>query len=111
MLGLIIILFALAALGGIYLLSFILQNKNTPKGVALIHGSVAAISLVLLILYTLFNNHSFLISVVFFIVAALLGFTLFYRDITGKSLPKWLAIGHGLSAVVGFVFLLGLTFF
>jgi hypothetical protein len=110
MLLLVIILFTLAALGGIYLLSYVLQNKNTPKAVAIIHGSVGALSLVLLIIYTLFYNSSLVTSVVFFVIAALLGFILFYRDITGKSLPKGLAMAHGLAAVIGFICLLSLSF-
>jgi hypothetical protein len=34
------------------------------------------------------------------------GIVLITRDVTGKSLPKWLSIGHGLIAIAGFVFLL-----
>jgi hypothetical protein len=40
-----IIIFAFAALLGLYLLSFVLQNKNTPKGVAFTHGPLAALAL------------------------------------------------------------------
>lgn len=111
MLLLVIILFALTALGGIYLFSYIIQNKNTPKAVAIIHGSVAALSLILLIFYSLFYNTSLLVCVIVFIIAALLGFIMLYRDITGQSLPKWLAMGHGLAAITGFVYLLRLSFF
>jgi hypothetical protein len=38
------------------------------------------------------------------------GIVLFVRDITKKSIPKWLALVHGLVAVVGFIFLLVFTF-
>lgn len=111
MLILAIILFALAALLGMYLLSFVLQNKNTPKGIAFIHGPLAAAGLVLLIIYAFYHSPSPIISIILFVLAALGGFLLIYRDITGKSIPSWLAIGHGTLAVVGFVFLLVFVFF
>lgn len=102
--------FALAALLGIYLLSFVLQNRETPKGVAFTHGPLAAIGLTLLIVYACFNTPSPWISIILFTLAALGGFMLIYRDLTGKSIPKWLALGHGLIAVTGFVLLLIFTF-
>ena len=106
-----IILFALAALLGLYLLSFVLRDKNTPKGIAFIHGPVAAAGLIILIIYALFNSPSPIVSIILFILAALGGIMLFYRDITGKSLPKWMAIGHGVTAVVAFILLIVFTFF
>lgn len=87
MLILAIVLFAIAALLGFYLLTFVLQNKNTPKGVAFTHGPLAAMGL-----------------------AALGGFSLIYRDLTGSPLPKWLAIGHGLTALIAFIFLIIFAF-
>jgi len=102
---LIIALFALGAIIGMYLLALILQKKETPKFVSFIHGAFVATALILLIVYN--SNHPGLIeSVVLFVVAALGGFVLITRDLTGKPLPKWLALGHGLIAVVGFIFLL-----
>lgn len=93
--------FGIAALFGLYLLSYILTNKNTPKGVALTHGFFAVLGVVVLILYCLFYSPSPLASLVLFIFAALGGLMLFYRDITAKPIPKWLALGHGLTAVIG----------
>ncbi len=106
-----ILFFALAALLGSYLLSFVLQNKNTPKGVVFTHGSLAATGLIILIIYALFNHPSPIVSIILFVLAALGGITLVYRDITGKTVPKWLAIGHGLTAIAGFIFLIIFTFF
>lgn len=106
-----ILFFALAALLGFYLLSFILQNKNTPKGVAFTHGPLAAIGLIILIIYAIFHTPSPFVSIILFVLAALGGIMLIYRDITGKTIPKWLAIGHGLTAVAGFVFLIIFYFF
>ena len=100
-----IALFALAALLGMYLISFVLQGKETPKSVAFIHGGFAAAALVLLIYYTA-TGAGPVESVVLFVIAALGGFVMIARDLSGKSIPKWLAMVHGLVAVTGFVFLL-----
>lgn len=106
-----ILFFALAALLGLYLLSFILQNKNTPKGVAFTHGPLAATGLIILIIYALFNHPSPIVSIILFVLAALGGIMLIYRDITGQSVPKWMAIGHGLTAIAGFILLIMFSFF
>jgi branched-subunit amino acid transport protein AzlD len=106
---LIIALFALGAIIGMYLLAFILQKKETPKFVAFIHGIFVAAALVLLIVYNL-KHPGLMESIVLFIVAALGGLVLIVRDLTGKPIPKWLAITHGLIAVAGFVFLLVAAF-
>lgn len=103
-------LFSIAAILGMILISFVLTNKNTPKGIAFIHGPIAAIGIILLIVYAFFHNPSPIISIILFILAACGGFVLIYRDITGKSVPKWLAIAHGLTAIIGFVFLLVFAF-
>jgi hypothetical protein len=102
---LIIALFALGALIGMYLLALVLQKKETPKFVAFIHGAFVAAALILLILYNS-QQPGFMESIVLFIVAAVGGLTLIIRDLKGKPLPKWLAIGHALIAVLGFIFLL-----
>jgi|SRR5688572_2316167 len=105
-----IAVFGMAALFGMYLLSLILRNKTTPKGVTLIHGAMAAIALVLLIIYALGNSPGPWSSIIIFIIAALGGFVLNYRDITGKTIPKWLGVVHGLAAVTGFILLLLFAF-
>lgn len=110
MLGVIIAFFSLAAIFGMWLISFVLRNKNTPKGVALTHGAFAAIGLILLIIYSFVHYPRPIESLILFIIAASGGFILIYRDLTGKSLPKWLAIAHGSIAVLGFLFLLIYTF-
>lgn len=103
-------IFVLAAVLGAYLISFILGNKNTPKGVAIIHGATAALGIILLIIISVIYPIKPYISLILFILAALGGFTMMYRDITGKSLPKWLALGHGLLAVVALILLWFLFF-
>lgn len=101
-----IVFFALAALLGFYLLSYVLQGKNTPKGVAFTHGPLAATGLIILIVYALLHHPSPMLSIVLFVLAALGGGLLIVRDITGKSLPAWLAMGHGLTAIAAFLLLI-----
>lgn len=103
-------LFALAALIGLYMLTLVLQKKQVPKGLAITHGLLAATALVLLIIDMVKNGADTVQIVVLFIITALGGIVLFARDITGRSLPKSLAIVHGLLAVTGFIFLLIYTF-
>jgi hypothetical protein len=103
-------LFALGALIGMYLLSLVLQTKETPKAVVLFHGIFVAVALVMLIVYATKNGPGPVESIVLFITAALGGFYLFYRDITARPIPKWLAVVHALAAVAGFVFLAAYAF-
>jgi hypothetical protein len=102
-------LFSIGALAGIYLLTVVLQNKQTPKFVSLIHGGCVVIAFTMLIMYSL-EKPGPVESIVLFAMAALGGLVLIYRDLAGKPIPKWLAITHGLLAVTGFSFLLAYVF-
>lgn len=105
----IIAIFALAAILGMTLLSYVLRGKETPKGVMIFHGLFAATGLVLLLTYVFGNKPNPIESAVLFVIAALGGAILVAKDITGKEIPKWLAVVHGLIAVVGFIFLIVFT--
>jgi hypothetical protein len=98
--------FGMAALGGIYLLSLVLRDKQTPKLVSAIHGLFAVSGLILLIVYCTKYNPGPGLSIGIFVVAALGGFVLIYKDLTEKKVPKWLGIVHGLTAVTGYITLL-----
>jgi RsiW-degrading membrane proteinase PrsW (M82 family) len=102
--------FSLAAIFGLILLPYILRDKETPKSLALLHGLLAATALVLTIYYTVKHRPGPVESAVLFTIAALGGLVVFGRDITNKSIPKWLAVIHGLIAITGFVFLLIFAF-
>ncbi len=99
MLEAIIIIFVLAALGGSYLLTYILMEKNTPKGIAIIHGLAALTGLILLIIYSIYYE-SYWTSVVIFLLAFIGGLYIFSRDLLGKKIPKFLALGHGTIALI-----------
>ena len=105
-----LVVLGLTAVFGLYLLTLIMRNKSVPKGVTIIHGLLAATALVLLIIYCFFNEPGPWESVITLVIAALGGFILNYRDITGKSVPKWFAVTHGLIAVAGFSMLLYFAF-
>ena len=105
-----IALFSLAALLGMFLLGFVLKGKETPKAVVFTHGPLAAAGLVLLIIYAIDRSPGHLESIVLFTMAAAGGVVMLYRDITGKGIPKWLAIVHGLLAIAGFAWLLYFAF-
>lgn len=102
-----IILFALAAVLGAVLITKVLKDEETPKGVVYSHGAAAAIALVLLIIAYINQGDTLMMtSLLIFVVAALGGFVMFSRDISDRNIPKWLAVVHALAAVTAFVLLL-----
>ena len=102
--------FALAAILGMVLLSFVLKGKETPKAVVFTHGPLAITGFILLIIYSLKQGPGPTESIVLFAIAATGGLIMVIRDLTGRTIPKWLAIFHGLLAVGGFIFLLIFAF-
>ena len=106
----IIAIFGITAVIGMYLLSLVLRDKETPKGAAIIHGLFAVIGLVLLINYCLGNETGPLVSSIVLFIAAMEGFLLIYIDITGRKIPKWLSTMHGLTTIAGYAFLLWFAF-
>jgi hypothetical protein len=111
MLYLIIALFAIAAILGIVNLKHWMGDTKPPRTVVYLHGLCAATALVLLLVQALRSDGAvYRTSLIFFIIAALGGFYLFSRDLRNKIGPGWLAMVHGLVAVVGFVLLLFVAF-
>jgi hypothetical protein len=106
-----IIVFAIAAVFGLVLLTTLLCSRETPKPVVYLHGLIAAVGLVLLIVYSMNpDSKSVALSLTLFIIAAIGGFILFGRDLTKKPGPKWLALVHALVAVTSFLILLSVAF-
>lgn len=102
----IIILFAVAAVVGLIMLLKVLKGEHPSRPMSLIHGALAAIALVLLILEYVGGGMGLSTVVILFVAAALGGFFLFYKDISGHEIPKNVALIHAGAAVVGFVLLL-----
>lgn len=95
--------FILAIMLGIYLLSQVLRQKPIPKAIAMTHGLFAATGLVLLTIYTFYHASSPWVSLIILIFVAIGGLLMMYKGITGKSIPVWLALGHGMAAIIGVV--------
>lgn len=102
-----IVIFAIAAIFGLLNLIAILSSKSTSKPVVFTHGILAAIALILLIIFVANSaGNSPVLSLVLFIIVALVGFYLFARDMTHKPGPKALALIHGIVAVISFILLI-----
>lgn len=104
-----LVLFALAALGGVTMAAMRLRGaERPPTALALAHGALAAAGLIALILAVMGMTDPGLArtALVVFLVAAVGGFYLFAQHMQGKALPIPVMVVHGLVAVVGFIILL-----
>lgn len=103
-----IILISLAVVLGGYLLSFVLQEKNPPKAIVIIHGTLAALGIIVLLIYALTTDqpHKHWDSLIIFLLAATGGIYLVSRDIRHKDVPKWVAILHGGIGLTGLIWIL-----
>jgi uncharacterized membrane protein len=100
-------LFLTAAIIGVIILKNWLTSANTSRTVVILHGIFAAAALVLLVLQVLRDPTSALkTSLGLFLIAAIGGFYMFFKDLKGKFSPIWLAITHGVLALAGFGVLL-----
>lgn len=95
--------FILAAFLGTFLLRAILKNKRTYKPVVFMHGSMAGLAILVLATYIASGHTAPLLitSVVLFILAAIGGITMFTLDVSGKKVPKMIAIVHPIVALSG----------
>ncbi|HKE93624.1 MAG TPA: hypothetical protein VKB34_04895 [Povalibacter sp.] len=108
-----LILFAIAALGGLTMAVMHFRGKTPPPlALAVLHGILAACGLVILLLAVMKIGMGGApgIALGLFLVAALGGFTLLSFHLRGRALPNGLVIGHGLLAVAGFLVLLTAVF-
>ncbi len=102
-----LVIFGLAAVLGLTVAIQIFKKRETSKGAALAHGAFGAVGLVLLILYTVKNPHSWLTTaIVLLVVAALGGAILFVNDLRKKAGPVGLVVIHALAAVIAVVLVL-----
>jgi hypothetical protein len=108
MIAVAITLFAFAAVFGLIVLIAILKNMATPKPVVVIHGSLGGIGLLVALTYLAIGNITplYIASICLLLVAITIGFVVFGFDISGKRIPKSLAILHPLLAVAGVIILI-----
>ncbi|MBX3709511.1 MAG: hypothetical protein KIT56_07445 [Gammaproteobacteria bacterium] len=103
-----IVLFIIAAIFGLIILTAILKNQSTPKLAVFLHGPIAAIALIIAIIYSVMGHTETLLitSIILFILAALGGLTLFTIDMRKKPIPKLLAVIHPIVAVIALIILI-----
>lgn len=108
-----VILFAVAALFGLYLISRIFVGQLPAWTPVLLHGLFAASGL-LILLYAAFlagpAPGAVTVAAILLLVAALGGFALFSFQLRRQVPPKPLAVIHALAAVAGFLTLCGSVF-
>lgn len=107
-----IVIFAAAAVGGLYLASKVLSGKLAPWPVGLLHAALGATGLVLLILGVIANpeNTRMLTALIILVIAALGGFYLLSLHVRKVVAPPAIVIIHAGVAVIGFLTLLSLLF-
>ena len=104
-----LVLFGLAAAGGLTLAFLRFKEKDLPFPLALLHGAGAAAGIVALVLVVMRAGapSQARLALILFVVAALGGFTLFFAFyMRKKALPIAMVVGHGLIAIAAFVVLL-----
>ncbi len=103
-----VVLFAIAALGGLTLAIMKFSGKELPLSLATIHGIFAAAGLVALIVLVVQTRTNALlnVSLLLFVIVALGGFVLLSLQLMKKAQPPALVVAHGLGAVISFVVLL-----
>jgi hypothetical protein len=104
-----LILFALAAVGGLVLALQRFSGKPQPSfPLALVHGGAAACGLIALIVFVARGGGpgAVKIGLLLLVGAALGGFFLFSKHLRNMALPIPVMVVHALVAVAGFVTLL-----
>lgn len=102
-----VIIFAIAALGGLFLASYVLRGKLAPWAVSILHALLGATGLVVLVLAVLQGGTGRLTAALaLLVVAALGGFYLASLHARRKIAPKGVVFLHAGLAVVGFLTLL-----
>lgn len=91
-----IIVFAVAALGGLLLASFVLRGKLAPWAVSLLHAALGAIGLLLVIYAALSTGiaGAALAALIILIIAALAGFYLASIHLRSQVAPKGTVFLH-----------------
>ena len=103
-----LIVFAIAALGGLFLASHVLRGKFAPWAVSILHALLGATGLVLLLLQVMQGNAAGRVvgALGLLVVAALGGFYLVALHGRKTLPPKGVVVLHAGLAVAGFLVLL-----
>ncbi|MFT0533207.1 hypothetical protein ACMHYJ_10340 [Castellaniella hirudinis] len=106
-----IILFAIAAAGGLILAAHVLRGHFAPWALSVLHALLGAAGLILLILALAQGAASqpVLVGFILLLIAALGGFFLVSFHARKRLPPKAVVIVHALVAVIGFLTLLSVV--
>ena len=112
MLNYALVVFAIGALGGLMLASYVLRGRLAPWSLSLLHAGLGAIGLLLVIYAALTAgiSHAALVALAILIVAALGGFYLASIHLRGQVAKQPIVFIHAGIAVIGFLTLLGVVF-
>jgi hypothetical protein len=104
-----VIVFAIGALGGLFLASYVLRGRLAPWAVSLLHAALGAIGLLLVIYAALTTgiSHAALTALIILVIAALGGFYLASIHLRNQVAPKPVVFIHAGVAVIGFLTLFG----
>ena len=110
MLAFAVIIFALAAVGGLVLASHVLRGRLAPRALSLAHALLGAVGLVTLVIMLMEGDagQRLIAAFALLLVAALGGFFLASFHLRGKLAPKGVVVLHAGLAVIGFLTLLSL---
>jgi hypothetical protein len=102
-----LVLFAVAAAGGLVMAVLRLSGKPTPPlAIAVVHGALAAGGLVTLILALAGSDTAGSgpkVALALFLAAAAGGFVMFFQHLKGRAIPIPLMFVHALAALVGVI--------
>lgn len=103
-----VIVFAIAAVGGVILASRVLTGRLAPWALSIIHALLGAAGLLLLIVQLLQGSGAgrIVAALALLIVAAIGGFYLASLHLRKKIAPKGIVLVHAGFAVAGFLVLL-----
>ena len=103
-----LVVFGVAALGGLFLASFVLRDKFAPWAVSVLHMMLGAIGLVILILGVVNGEGASRATAALgiLVIAALGGFYLASLHLKQKIPGRGIVLAHAGFAVVGFLTLL-----
>ncbi len=106
-----VIIFAIGALGGLFLASRVLLDKLAPWPVSIVHALLGAIGIILLIAALVQGERAPRLNaaLILFIIAALGGFLLASFHVRKRLPPKTVVVIHAVIAVLGFLTLLSLV--
>ncbi|GAP66549.1 hypothetical protein MBSD_n1857 [Mizugakiibacter sediminis] len=112
MLNYAVLIFAVAAVGGLVLAAHVLRGKLAPWAVSVVHALLGAAGLITLIAMLLQGGAPGRLTAALglLVLAALGGFYLASFHLRGKVAPKAVVIVHAGVAVVGFLTLASLLF-